>query len=45
MCSNPKVCFEVDDYKGDINKWRSIILSRIAEDVNDYNAVLVNSRS
>lgn len=37
MRSNPKVCFEVDEYEGDINKWRSIILSGIAEEVNDYN--------
>lgn len=37
MRSNPKVCFEVDEYEGDINKWKSIILSGIAEEVNDYN--------
>jgi nitroimidazol reductase NimA-like FMN-containing flavoprotein (pyridoxamine 5'-phosphate oxidase superfamily) len=41
MRSNPKVWFEVDDYEGNINKWRRIILSGIAEEVNDYNAVLV----
>jgi len=37
MRSNPKVCFEVDDYKGDTGNWESIISKGIAEEVNDYN--------
>lgn len=37
MHNNPKVCFEVDEYEGDIGKWESVILKGVAEDVNDYD--------
>ncbi len=36
MHNNPKVCFEVDEYEGDLGKWESIISNGIAEEVSDY---------
>lgn len=37
MRSNPKICFEVDGYEGDLSKWESVILKGIADEVEDYN--------
>ncbi len=37
MHSNPKVCFEVDEYEGDLSRWESIISKGIAEEVNNQD--------